>query len=278
MSFLPQRKKSPAEIQQLREDLGIPATRSDQDPAGEPPAPAATRPAPTPSLPPVSPTTALPATAASPAPARKPPTPVVSLKRSERTLPVVLEASEIPAPAPAPPADSPEPVTLTLKPVRSLKKSEMLPAPAPLAPPPPDSKLPHQRHSDEELQFIRRQQALTQLNPAPNPQLASAGIPVIVIGYLSALAGAAPYLALLYQACFPEEAGTAAITAPPCIAFILLPGVIPACCLAIALLVAAFIALKKPISRHHAAFIAVITLFVTVFDLLHYFPQLRHGT
>jgi K+-transporting ATPase A subunit len=29
---------------------------------------------------------------------------------------------------------------------------------------------------------------------------------------------------------------------------------------------------------HHAAFIAVLSLFVLVFGVLHYFPQLQHGT
>lgn len=273
MSLLPQRKKSPAEIAQLREDLGIRAAHPDGNPTTDPPPPAAIPPSPPASSPPFSLTAAPPAADLPPAPGRSQPKPVHSLKRSERIPP--------PAPAepvPAPPADVAAPVTLTLKPVRSLKKSELVPLPAPQAPPPPDSKLPYHRHSDEELQQLRRQQALTLLNPVIDPQLAGARTPVIVIGYLTALAGASPYAAQLYQAWFPDDAGSAATTTPPLVAFILLPGVIPACCLAAALLVAGFIALKKPISRHHAAFIAVITLFVTVFDLLHYFPQLRHGT
>jgi K+-transporting ATPase A subunit len=44
------------------------------------------------------------------------------------------------------------------------------------------------------------------------------------------------------------------------------------------MLVAAFIGIRKPISRHHAAFIAVIALFVIIFGALHYFPHLRHAT
>jgi amino acid permease len=46
----------------------------------------------------------------------------------------------------------------------------------------------------------------------------------------------------------------------------------------VALLFAAFIYFKKPLSLHHAAFIAVMSLFVIVFGALYYFPQLRHGT
>ena len=44
------------------------------------------------------------------------------------------------------------------------------------------------------------------------------------------------------------------------------------------MLIAAFIYFKKPLSRHHAAFIGVMALFVIVFGALYYFPQLRHGT
>jgi hypothetical protein len=53
---------------------------------------------------------------------------------------------------------------------------------------------------------------------------------------------------------------------------------IPAACVVLALCVATFIFVKKPLSRHHAAFIAVMSLFVVVFGALHYFPQLQHGT
>ena len=49
-------------------------------------------------------------------------------------------------------------------------------------------------------------------------------------------------------------------------------------CSTAAMLLAAFIYLRRPISRHHAAFIAVIALFVIVFGALHFFPQLRHAT
>jgi uncharacterized YccA/Bax inhibitor family protein len=46
----------------------------------------------------------------------------------------------------------------------------------------------------------------------------------------------------------------------------------------ISLAVAAFIGFRKPMSRHHAAFISVLSLFVLVFGALHYFPSLRHAT
>ena len=49
-------------------------------------------------------------------------------------------------------------------------------------------------------------------------------------------------------------------------------------CVLGSLLVAAFIFFKKPLSRHHAAFISVAALFVTIFATLHYFPNLSYGT
>ena len=79
--------------------------------------------------------------------------------------------------------------------------------------------------------------------------------PVILIpGYLTAFGGAASFW---YDA-FPIGVTVA--------------------CVAVALLLASFVFLKKPLSRHHADFISVIALFVIVFGALHYFPQLRHGT
>lgn len=213
MSLLPQRKKSAGEIAKLRETLGI------HDPSSVAETP--------------------------PDPAEKShsPKPVHSLKRSERT-PVLAVEAEPPEPAIIPEPREP-------KPVRSLRKSEQVPL-APVPPPAPDSKLPIHRHSDEEIQKIRRQEPLG----APAPYLlAQKAHPVIVLpGYLFALASAAGYYFYDLQ--------------------IAVTGV----CVVIALLFAAFIYFKKPLSLHHAAFIAVMSLFVIVFGALYYFPQLRHGT
>jgi uncharacterized membrane protein YozB (DUF420 family) len=49
-------------------------------------------------------------------------------------------------------------------------------------------------------------------------------------------------------------------------------------CLACSFLVAFFLLVRKPYSRHHAAFIGVISLLITIFSVLYYFPQLRYGT
>ena len=243
MSLLPQHKKSAAEIAQLRESLGIPALPTEDAPAAAAePQFMAPPPAPSPHTPPPG------------------PKPVHSLKRSER-LPVLLPEPLQPAAAAAPvPTDltdggTQEPPVQVLKTVRSLRKSEQ----GPLSPPTPaesaaESNLPFHRHSDKELQAIRRREALAMLTPVPNPRLAAAHPGLLVPGYLGALVGAASIY--FYQQ----------------------PLLVSAPCVTVSLLVATFIALKKPISRHHAAFIAVICLFVIVFGALYYFPQLRNAT
>jgi hypothetical protein len=158
-------------------------------------------------------------------------------------------------PFPEPAAPTAPALTHEAKPVRSLRKSEQIPRPAtPPSAPPADSNLPIQRHSDQELQEIRRREALAMLTPVANPKLAIAHPILISIGYLSALAGAITYT------------------------FYHQPLSVSAPCVAAALALATFIFLKKPISRHHAAFIAVIALLVIVFGALHYFPQLRNAT
>ena len=279
MSLLPQRKKSPEEIAKLREDLGIHAATPEVKPAPPTAPPAALPPQrapephqPSPASPAARPTQPSPTPVEAPAP--HPPKQVHSLKRSER---IPLLTPEGPQPA-LRRDDDPPLITLTLKPVRSLKKSEQIPLPATYAPPPPDTNLPYHRHSNQELQEIRRRDALTKQNPTVNPNLVVAHTALLFFGYLTALAGALPYAVMLYQYWFSQNTETVRTSASSLFAFAPLPITIPGCCVATAIFIAGFIALKKPISRHHAAFIAAITLFVVVFDILHYFPHLRHGT
>jgi len=177
-------------------------------------------------------------------PAEKPhaPKPVHSLKRSERTPVLAVE------PEPAAPPEPREP-----KQVRSLRKSEQVPL-SPVHEPSPDSKLPIHRHSEQEIQQIRLQESLAALAPAAH-LLARKAHPVIVIpGYLFAIGGAVGYH------------------------FYDLQIAVTAACVVVALLFAAFIYFKKPLSLHHAAFIAVMSLFVIVFGALHFFPHLQHAT
>lgn len=259
MSLLPQRKKSAEEIAKLRESLGIPGISPVTEPAPAATSPAATPPAAISSEPveTIVPThhEAVVVHPPETAPLDPPPSPVShgprtvhSLKRSERipALPVDEPAEETPAAVPQ--HQGP-------KRVRSLRKSEQVPI---LAVTPiesaADSKIPFHRHSDKELNDLRRRDALSMLTPVANPRLAVAHIALIIPGYLLAVAGAS------------------------CFYFYEFPMAATAACAATALLIAGFIFLRRPISRHHAAFIAVIALFVIVFGALHFFPQLQHAT
>lgn len=280
---LPQRKKSAEEIAKLRESLGIPGqppieetspaetsppeTASEAaDPAAEPepvkkPEPVAEKKSSLPAEPARESVETLPVTPTlDPLPAAEPPAPkmVRSLKRSERipVLPVTDEAAETSATSRGEsklPGKTVLPTLQVAKPVRSLRKSEQAPItelPEPLT----DSKLPVHRHSEKEISEIRRREAIAALSPQGPPKPMVAHLAVIIPGYLAAIAGGV---------CFYYYQLSLEVTAT---------------CVAIALLVAAFIFIKRPLSRHHAAFIAVMTLFVMVFGALYYFPQLQHGT
>lgn len=247
MSLLPQRKKTPEEIAKLRESLGVPGAPEDTNEAPAAvdtiiPAPheaAVVHPGPPASADPT------------PSPVSRGPKPTHSLKRSERTPPGPVENP------PAAPSEVAEPVAEQVpKLVRSLKKSEQGPVsqPDPTATSRLDSKIPFHRHSDQELSEIRRREALAMMQARPNPKLAVAHPALLAPGYVLAIAGASCFY--FYE--FPMEA--------------------TAGCAAAALLIAGFIFLRRPISRHHAAFIAVIALFVIVFGALHYFPHLQHAT
>ncbi len=185
-----------------------------------------------------------------PAPASGP-RQVHSLKKSEWMPPV-------PAPDHGGAGDEPgerPPSVLPAKTVRSLRKSEQIPVltvQRDLAP--EDSTLPAHRHNDQELGEIRRHAALELIQPVANPKLAKAHPALVIPGYLASLAGAVGFY--YYQA----------------------PIAVTAACAAVSLLIAAFIFLRKPVSRHHAAFITVAALFVIVSGTLHYFPQLQYAT
>ncbi len=253
MSLLPQRKKSPEELARLRDSLGVPASPPQVEEVLDTAEPSAAKAREVDTIIAsnheaalVHPAETIPL-AAQPAEPPSSPKPVHSFKRSER-LPAATATVAAEAAPPTVTLDARSP-----KPVRSLRKSEQLPLP-PQPESPPDSSLPHQRHSDDEIAEIRRREALAMMNAKPNPKLFPAHPAMIVPGYL------APIIASvgLYFYEFPIVATIACVTA--------------------SMLVAAFIGIRKPISRHHAAFIAVIALFVIIFSALHYFPHLRHAT
>ncbi|MEY3897388.1 MAG: hypothetical protein RLZZ214_2909 [Verrucomicrobiota bacterium] len=228
MSLLPQHKKSAEEIAKLRETLGIPGEL----------------------------TTAAESAALQPEAEVHPPKQVHSLKRSEK-IPGLPEEDHEPHVTLAEPVEAPaepvEPVVHTPKVVRSLRKSEQGPPPE-VHTPPPDSKLPIHRHSEEQIQRIRRHETLAMQANASYLLSRRAHLALVIPGYLFAAAGGVSFYFYDF-----DKAVTAA-------------------CVGVALLIAAFIFFKKPLSVHHAAFIAVASLFVIVFGALHYFPQLQHGT
>lgn len=256
MSLLPERKKSADEIAKLREALGIggppPPADSIETPAELPAAIAVPEPVISVKAdkPPVEKSPPAPPLAPLPVLETHEPKAVRSLKRSER-IPV-LPVDDAAPPPPTPDADPlPGP-----KAVRSLRKSEQVPLAA--APEPsPDSKLPHHRHNDHELNEIRRREALAKLATPPPPARLAAHLGTIVPGYLSAVVAGVYFWAWDIARQDPW---------------------ITAGCAALALVIAGFIYVKRPFSRHHAAFIGVVALFAVVFAALYYFPQLRHGT
>lgn len=225
MSPLPQRKKSAEEIAKLRESLGVPSAADGIAPAAAGPA------AQLEFMAPEEPA----------APAATIPPPAAAAILAPVVAPAVIQDfSSTPVQEP--------------KPVRSLRKAERAAAPGPHRESPPDSRLPHQRHSAREIEEIRRREMLTLMNSGPNPRLLPAHPAPIMAGYLCSVAAAVGVW--FYQ--IPPAATFAAVL--------------------VSLSIAGFIWRRKPVSRHHAAFIAVLALFLLVFSALHYFPQLRHAT
>jgi hypothetical protein len=258
MSLLPQRKKSAEEIAKLRESLGIVGPPADEEVLSTespvtPSAVQASEPVPEVIAKAVEIASEVPCGPLPQAETHEP-KPVRSLKRSERNTDLSPEAHLPPlADHPSEPSPSPPPAASKQKTVRSLRKSEQGPLPA-IHSPPPDSKLPSHRHNEREVQEIRRKEALA-MQSSGGHLLSLVAHPVVIVpGYLFALAGGV------------------------CFYFYELQIEVTVACVAAAMIIAGFICFKKPLSQHHAAFIAVICLFVSVFGALHYFPQLRYGT
>jgi hypothetical protein len=225
--MIPQRKKTAEEIAKLRESMGLPGA-SVPDAAAPPEASAP--PAETPAIPPTTKSIS-PAAAASP----------------ETTLP---------------PADPRPPVAA--KPVRSLRKSERLPAPSSAAPASiikntGASNLPTHRRTESELSRLRRAQASENQQPPAAHLIALTANPFIVgVGY--ALAFVAAFLPVAdYRYWFHT------------------PFAVTATLAGLAILIAGFIFLKKKRSVHNACFIAAIAFFILVFSALYYFPHLRNA-
>ncbi|MCX6878793.1 MAG: hypothetical protein NTW21_34025 [Verrucomicrobia bacterium] len=270
MTSIPQRKKTPEELEKLRESLGILPDAVVAVPQLPPPIPlhAETTFAPSqdhrlPDLTPRIP----------------PPLPVHSLKRSESPPQLLVEpVPEAPVPGVVPLGTAPSQVIPLAapkpsRPIHSLKRSDHLPTPATATAPKPiptEGKLPAYRHSEQEIAEIRRRDALAAISQGGFELPALAPPPLIALGYILAIGGAAAPTLLDWLSRLTESytLGTSCSSG-----YHILTGSTLA-----ALPIAAFIYFKKSLSHHHAAFIAIIVFFALVFAVLHYLPQLRYAT
>lgn len=157
---------------------------------------------------------------------------------------------EMPTAEPRPPTEA--------KPVRSLRKSERGPAPAPKAQPTSAAThLPSQRRSDFEINQLRRTQAFSVQSPATHLIALTVHPAIAGLGYLCVFTAAALPFVDYYLANVSRY----------------VPG---ALCVA-GLGIAGFIFLKKKRSLHHAGFIAAIAILTLTFGALYYFPHLRNA-
>jgi hypothetical protein len=173
-----------------------------------------------------------------------------------------LPATPVPPPAPevarTPMPAAPEPPPRPPKPVRSLRKSEREPAPQHRSRQSTSSfsKIPARRHNSDEIQQLRRRDAIARFSAEDHPLPFPLPAPrwITIPGYLLAFFGFSCH----YWTNIPLSATAGAA--------------------GLALIVSLYILLRRPLSRHHAGFIACTTLFVLVFAALHYFPHLRHAS
>lgn len=252
MSFLPQHKKSTEELAKLRESLGIHPVPDSLPATPAVPQVVSEAPSETGSLdrrPPAS-------SILDPHPAPEIPVKQVrSLRRSDRSPVVPVENDQKWSPeneSTAVPMPSAVPVSPGPRAIHSLRKSEQLPLSRTQSPA-PDSNLPIHRHSPEEIREIRRQEVLAMQKLAFDQVSQKAHWIIIAPGYLFALAAIVG--CYYYQIDIGYFAG----------------------CLAISFFVSGYLLIRKLYSRHHAAFIGVMSLLISVFGILYYFPQFRYG-
>lgn len=228
MSLLPQRKKSAEEIAELRGNLGIPAQR----PADET------------------------AAFADAAPLPKIDADAFDLKKVESP---VEDFSFVPTLAIDPSIDNEPKLVEGAEP-----KNEPVVAKPVVAEPEPvvvpisvsaetEGKIPNRKHSPSEIDRLRRQGALAQVEQVFDPRLQKAQPFLVALGYIPVIIGAS--IAWFYEQ----------------------PIIVTAPFVGFSMLVALYVFLRKPISRHHAGFIFAICFLAIAFGILHYFPQLQHA-
>lgn len=144
---------------------------------------------------------------------------------------------------------------------RSLRRSEREPVGTLSAEIAPVSGLPVRRRTESELDELRRRESLRAITEVPPAvvqfQTKTAHWTLVALGYLLTLASAAGTWHQLFT--IPKREG-----------YWLAFGGGGA-----ALLIALFIAVRKPLSRHHGGFVAVTVALVLAFALLYYYPNLN---
>jgi hypothetical protein len=196
-------------------------------------------------------------------PERKKSAEEIARMREQMGLPFVSPVqADSPAQKPVEPIENPGPVSPP-RPMPQLRRSEREPVEENELPEPSSgSALPVRRRSQRELDELRRRESLRAISMEMPPavvqfQAKTAHWSLVALAYLLALASAAGTWHELFM--IPKREG-----------YWLAFGSGGA-----ALLVALFIAARKPLSRHHGGFVAVIVALVLVFALLYYYPNLN---
>ncbi len=140
------------------------------------------------------------------------------------------------------------------RPVTTLKREPLVsvePVPEPILD--PITGLPAHRHTNDELDRIRRRGMFETQDEAIRLPVRRERTWVVVVGYLFAMSAAIP----VYHS---------------------LPMMLPLGIALVSLAFAAFLFFLRPYSKHHGAFIGIVVLFVLTYAALQYFPQLRNAT
>ena len=124
------------------------------------------------------------------------------------------------------------------------------------------AKIPEKKRDRQELQEMRNRNAFAVRPPVELLQSQALPKPILILFYFLAATAAG----LVTYAFSPHG--------------LVLAGyfMVGITCAVIVMLMAVFIFLKKPRSRHHAAFLAIISLLVLVFGSVYYFEQFEQQT
>lgn len=245
MSPLPERRKTPEELAALRQSLGIPAEA--------------------------------PVVASEESPVEVPlsgPPEVVVAELPELEVGVTEESEEVES------TELGEEVVKVVRPrpVRSLRKSAGLSVDQPKGriARGDSGVIPAKRHSDDELNQIRRESQLTPSVGDILPKAAHAGVLLLLYGLillsvlivgLGAICQSIPISDLPFEWLMVASQKD---SFPMVLFGILAVGAV------VLLLGAGWVAWARPLSRHHAGFMTIIAVLVLVFGTLYFFPEL-HG-